>query len=310
MATIQENLDLLKSTKASLKQAILDKGVVDVGDTFSTYPDKIAEIQGVVITGLKGPDLDKLGYSENLKALTYSALSSQNTAIGDATKAAYDKWNPSYTSADMSYYQDTSFQYAPAVDLSNVTSARECFWSCSNMIMAPSFNTSKCKDLTSFFSNCGKLVSFEGLDTTSATKLDGTFYSCTSLLKLPEGFSIPGTVYYVNNLFTECKSIVAIPELDCSGVTETGTQRMFSQCYALKEFGGLKGMKVNYSLRDCTQLSLESLVNAVSKLYDFTAAGETPGSGQGTLTLGSTNYNKLTEDQIAIGTNKGWTITA
>ena len=78
----------------------------------------------------------------------------------------------------MSYYQDTSLQYAPAVDLSNVTSAKECFWSCSNMIMAPSFNTSKCKDLTSFFSNCGKLVSFEGLDTTSATKLDGTFFNC------------------------------------------------------------------------------------------------------------------------------------
>ena len=309
MATIQENLDLLKSTKASLKQAILDKGVADVGDTFSTYPDKIAEIQGVVITGLKGPDLDKLGYSENLKALTYSALSSQNTAIGDATKAAYDKWNPSNTSAEF-FYQNTSIQYAPAVDLSNVTSARECFQGCSNMVMAPSFNTSKCTDLSSFFSNCKNLVSFEGLDTTSATKLDGTFFNCASLLKLPEGFSIPGTVYYVNNLFTGCESIVAIPELDCSGVTETGTHRMFEQCYALKEFGGLKGMKVNYNLNDCTQLSLESLVNALSKLYDFTAAGETPGSGQGTLTLGSINYNKLTEDQIAIGTNKGWTIIA
>ena len=69
-------------------------------------------------------------------------------------------------------------------------------------------------------------------------------------------------------------------------------------------------MKVNYNLKACTKLSLESLVNALSKLYDFTAAGETPGSGQGTLTLGSTNYNKLTEDQIAIGTNKGWTIIA
>lgn len=309
MATIQENLDLLKSTKASLKQAILDKGVADVGDTFSTYPDKIAEIQGVVITGLKGPDLDKLGYSENLKALTYSTLSSQNTAIGDATKAAYDKWKPSNTSADF-FYQNTSIQYAPAVDLSNVTSARECFQGCSNMVMAPSFNTSKCTDLSSFFSNCDKLVSFEGLDTTSATKLDGTFFNCASLLKLPEGFSIPGTVYYVNNLFTGCKSIVAIPELDCSGVTQTGTQRMFEECYALKEFGGLKGMKVNYNLKNCTQLSLESLVNALSKLYDFTAAGETPGSGQGILTLGSTNYNKLTEDQIAIGTNKGWTIKA
>lgn len=44
MATIQENLTLLKSTKAGIKSAIEAKGVSDVGDTFSAYPAKIASI--------------------------------------------------------------------------------------------------------------------------------------------------------------------------------------------------------------------------------------------------------------------------
>ena len=45
-------------------------------------------------------------------------------------------------------------------------------------------------------------------------------------------------------------------------------------------------------------------MNVINNLYDLTANGL---SGQ-TLTLGSTNMAKLTADEIAIATNKGWTI--
>lgn len=46
MATIQENLDLLKQTKARIKQAIINKGQsVGDTDTFETYPTKIEAIQ-------------------------------------------------------------------------------------------------------------------------------------------------------------------------------------------------------------------------------------------------------------------------
>lgn len=44
MATIAENLTLLKSTKAGIKAAIEAKGVSNVGDKFSDYPAKIASI--------------------------------------------------------------------------------------------------------------------------------------------------------------------------------------------------------------------------------------------------------------------------
>lgn len=42
MATIAENLTLLESTKANIKQAIVNKGVsVSDTDTFASYADKI-----------------------------------------------------------------------------------------------------------------------------------------------------------------------------------------------------------------------------------------------------------------------------
>lgn len=46
MATIQENLDLLQSTKSAIKNAIIEKGVsVSDSDSFASYADKISEIQ-------------------------------------------------------------------------------------------------------------------------------------------------------------------------------------------------------------------------------------------------------------------------
>ena len=63
MATIAENLTLLKSTKAGIKAAIEAKGVSNVGDKFSDYPAKIASIP----TGSGSPSLRvkglKFGYS-------------------------------------------------------------------------------------------------------------------------------------------------------------------------------------------------------------------------------------------------------
>lgn len=63
MATIAENLTLLKSTKAGIKAAIEAKGVSNVGDKFSDYPAKIASIPtGSGSSSLRVKGL-KFGYS-------------------------------------------------------------------------------------------------------------------------------------------------------------------------------------------------------------------------------------------------------
>ena len=43
-------------------------------------------------------------------------------------------------------------------------------------------------------------------------------------------------------------------------------------------------------------------------MYDFTGNGLIPEEGQGTLTLGPDNLAKLSDDEKAVATNKGWTL--
>ena len=67
-----------------------------------------------------------------------------------------------------------------------------------------------------------------------------------------------------------------------------------------------------------TNLTYESLINIVNNLYDLNItygvydADGNPGSGtlvRQALVLGSTNLAKLTDEETAIATNKGWNLS-
>lgn len=60
----------------------------------------------------------------------------------------------------------------------------------------------------------------------------------------------------------------------------------------------------NVILSGCTNLTVTSLVNVLNALPDNTGT-----SYSQTCVLGATNLAKLTAEQIAIGTNKGWAVT-
>jgi hypothetical protein len=60
---------------------------------------------------------------------------------------------------------------------------------------------------------------------------------------------------------------------------------------------------VDLTLAECPKLVRASLLNVLNKLEDVTELGTNP-----TLTLAADSYHKLTAEEIAIGTNKGWTI--
>ena len=103
-------------------------------------------------------------------------------------------------------------------------------------------------------------------------------------------------------MFNSCTSLTTIPQLDTSNVTDM--VNMFYNCIDLKNLGGFKNLKVPLNLSSCVLLTHESLMNVINNLYDLTANG----LNEKTLSIGSTNIAKLTADEIAIATNKGWTI--
>jgi hypothetical protein len=73
----------------------------------------------------------------------------------------------------------------------------------------------------------------------------------------------------------------------------------------------------NYSnykldLSSSYNLSYDSLMSVINNLYDLNLTYDVANGGtlyRQSLVLGSTNLAKLTAEEIAIATNKGWNVT-
>ena len=141
----------------------------------------------------------------------------------------------------------------------------------------PPLNTSKATTMRGMFEYCQNLTEVKDLDTSSATIIDG--------------------------LFSGCSKLQTVSELDCSKVTAnfSSYNSPFYSCYLLRNFEGFKGLKVNMYLDSCRILSYESLMNVINKLAD--------GVSGKTLYLNQDCVNMLSDDDIAIATSKGWSIS-
>lgn len=64
-------------------------------------------------------------------------------------------------------------------------------------------------------------------------------------------------------------------------------------------------IKINLSVSGLSKLSVESLLSILYGLYNY---GEDTSGTTHTLTLGATNLAKLTDEQKAIATEKGWSL--
>ena len=122
--------------------------------------------------------------------------------------------------------------------------------------------------------------------------------------------------YYFNYAFY-ADSVENIALLDFSKATNI-INVLNPNSSNLKNIGGFKDLgkayktaqSANYSsytlkLSGCKNLTHESLMNVINNLYDIASAGVQPQQ----LQLGSTNLAKLTDEEKAIATNKGWSIS-
>ena len=149
-----------------------------------------------------------------------------------------------------------------------------------------------------------------------------TWESIPSFLSFSKVWNFEGMFYNNINLtgatltITEamvCTSSFAgcsrLKEVTLNGAENVAdTINMFYGCSSLTDFSGLRNVRLSLNLSPCSSLTQTSLLNTIDGLYDFTGNGLNPGSSQGTLTLGSANLNKLTDEQKAVATSKGWTL--
>ena len=254
------------------------------------------------------------------------------------------KWSLNYTNGPDFFSDDFKFSTAEKlfyyytgsiikyVDISNSTSTRNMFYSCSNLITIPQLNTSNVTDMYNMFYGCNSLLSIPQLDTSKVRDMSYMFYNCTKLTTIPQLNT--SNVTNMNDMFYGCTYLISIPQLDTSNVTNISY--MFQGCVYLKSIplldcgkvtnanyilnpsyygdqvnltymGGFKNLKVDLDIQKAPNLTVQSLMNVINNLYDFRANGDTTTTKK--LQLGTTNLNKLTDEQKAVATNKGWSLT-
>lgn len=174
-----------------------------------------------------------------------------------------------------------------------------------DFVYCPMFDTSSITDMNFMFSNCSNLKSIPLLDTGSATSMNYMFQNCSNLQSIPQLDT--SSVTSMNNMFDGCSKLQSIPLLDAGSITGTTTPFGFGNFSKLTDLGGFKDLKVSWSsnfLDKVPNATVESLMNVINNLYDLTANGL---SGQ-KVKFGTKNLNKLTDEQKAVATNKGWTL--
>ena len=297
MSTIADKLQELINSKADMKSAIAEKGV-EVEGGLTTYAAAIRKIQ----QGL-GDRFAAIGYNEEN---TGGFLQEVNTNL-DVADEILAEWNSTeWANVDMNKWKDVAV-YFPAVDLTRYPSYNIFrFLEWYKLQVVPSLDFTGKTNMNALFFKC-KSLKYIGniIGTESVTDMSLAFGECSSLTSIPQLNT--SSVSSMSDMFEGCLSLTSIPLLDCSSITNTYSPFRYVSLNELTDLGGFKNLKVSWDynfLNRVPYATVESLMNVINNLYDLTANGL---SGQ-TLNFGTTNLNKLTDEQKAVAINKGWTL--
>ena len=111
-------------------------------------------------------------------------------------------------------------------------------------------------------------------------------------------FGDTANVTDMSNMFNGCSKLETVPQFDTANVTNMNF--MLDRCYALEAIHMIN-INANVDIHWSTELTREALLEIIGNLKAQTSETKT-------LTIGSTNLAKLTEEDKAIATNKGWTL--
>lgn len=204
-------------------------------------------------------------------------------------------------------------------DTENVTNMTNMFYNCANLTTIPQLDTSKVTNMNSMFYNCSKLTTIPPLNTSNVTSVYQMFYSCKSLTTVPQlntsNITDMASMFYncsslttvplyntskvtnMSQMFWHCNNLQTVPAFDCTNVTNMNN--IFAGCNSLKSIL-MTNIGVALYISASTLFERADLVTILNNLKTVTSTK--------TLTMGVTNLAKLTDEDKAIATNKGWTL--
>ena len=169
----------------------------------------------------------------------------------------------------------TAYAYLPFLqysDTENVTDFIEMFSDCPNLTTGALIDTSKVTTMYRMFRNCPNLTTIPAFDTPKVTQMGEMFFGCTTLTTIP-AFDT-SKVKWMGDMFSGCPNLTAIH---------------------------MTGMAADLDISVSTRFTREALVEILNNLGTVTPMNRT-------LTMGSTNLAKLTDEDKLIATNKGWAL--
>ena len=203
--------------------------------------------------------------------------------------------------------QSTFVEVPDFYDFSNVVNYYYMFYNCTSLQTIPELNTSNVTTMEGMFYNCTSLQTIPELNTSNVTTMEYMFNGCKSLQTIPAIDT--SNVSNMESMFYESINLISIPPLNAGKISFDNYSGLFyfSTMNKLTDFGGLIGFKGNanndYTFVRCPNLTYQSCINILNGLSDVTELG-------GRTLKVHPNFLNLVGDEISIGTNKGWTITA
>ena len=189
----------------------------------------------------------------------------------------------------------TKFKYFQFDSTSDTVIFSHAWNGCRSLTSFPLINTANGKDFSSAWKNCSSLTEFPMLDVSKGTDFAWAWAGCSSLTEFPMLDLSNGTEF--GRTWDGCSSLTTMPALDLSSGTDFSGA--WEYCSSLTTLGGFGAISANFSLAYSPNLTVESLMNVITQAATVTGK---------TMTLGGDNLAKLTDEQKAVATSKGWTL--
>lgn len=218
-------------------------------------------------------------------------------------------------------------------DVSQVTNMSNMFYSCTQLINLDlsSFNTSNVTDFNNMFYMCDRLINLDlsSFDTSQAKNMNYMFAYCRTLTSLDLSSFDTSNVTAIGYFVYYCDEL---EDLDLSKFNLIKTNYILNMMHCNKLVNLKWGINLGKAYKQKTNnynnykldlsssplLTHESLMSVINNLYDLNltyGVYDEEGNDLGgtlyrqSLVLGTTNLAKLTDEEIAIATNKGWNVS-
>lgn len=189
-----------------------------------------------------------------------------------------------------------------------------------------SLSKSSIIDMSNMFSSCYDLIAITKLDTSQVTSMASMFSACYSIKRIPEMDT--SKVVSMDNMLSNCRSLEYVPYMDTSKVITM--EKIFYYCHSVSQIlrlniSSAKSISTPFSNCDSlskltfanegsitrtTTINLGSLVLSRNAILDLFDSLPIVNNVTAKLTLtGNPGVPDLTDEDKAIATRKGWTLT-